>query len=215
MQDLQQETDLFGDLRDFLRDEDGPHTDALVALLRDGVSKDEIRTWLEEREKDRLSAEAAARRYRVLSIQSLSDIPPVTVPAKPWTRLTDDNHLVSQLVSLFLTRSLLGIHHFLDQDLFVRDMMAGNVDSEHCSPLLVNAILAYGCVSNNFRARGQNVANARLSQQYSTNPSAFAHSSDDSTRGMHFFDEAIRLWHAEAFCPRTTTLQAMTCLIIV
>jgi hypothetical protein len=74
--------------------------------------------------------------------------PPLNVPAKPWTTLTDDDELVSHLVSIFFE----WINPYLrnvEEDLFLDAMRSGDLTSEYCSPLLVNSILAYACVSYN------------------------------------------------------------------
>jgi len=87
-------------------------------------------------------------RRAVMSIAALTDEPPIRVPAKPWTNVTDDDHFVSHLVSVFFIW-----HHSmypsLDQDLFVREMNSKNLNSQFCSPLLVSAILTAACVSRN------------------------------------------------------------------
>jgi len=73
--------------------------------------------------------------------------PIVDVPAEPWTNVTNDNHLVSELISLFLTWLQPHLCHFVNRDLFLRDMKRGDLDCEFCSPFLVNGILAECCVS--------------------------------------------------------------------
>lgn len=76
----------------------------------------------------------------------LSDIVLLHVPAHPWTTVTDDDEFVSHLMSLWFTWS----HPFLnwiDRDLFIRHMQAGDLESPVCSPFLVNIILADACVS--------------------------------------------------------------------
>lgn len=85
-------------------------------------------------------------RRRMLDIRRLVDEPPFRVPARPWTVITKDDTLVSHLVSLWFTWS----HPFwnsLDRELFIRDMQAGKLECEFCSPFLVNSILAEACVS--------------------------------------------------------------------
>jgi hypothetical protein len=67
------------------------------------------------------------------------------VPAKPWTRLTDDDDLVSHLISLYL-EWVNPFFRVLEEDLFIEAMQAGDFNSEYCSPFLVNAMLACACV---------------------------------------------------------------------
>lgn len=79
--------------------------------------------------------------------KELSDMAQFQVPAYPWTSMTDDDGFVSHLISLWFT----WVHPFLnwiDKDLFIREMQAGSLDSEFCSPFLVNIILADACVSH-------------------------------------------------------------------
>lgn len=82
-----------------------------------------------------------------IAVDRLCDEPLFQVPCKPWTITTDDDHLVSSLISLYFTW-----HHPLmrvvDQEMFLRDMSAGDLASDFCSPVLVNSILAVASVSN-------------------------------------------------------------------
>lgn len=80
----------------------------------------------------------------VMKISNVLDRPLHLVPAKSWTSVTDDDNLVSHLISLYFTWE----HVFfvrMDRRLFLQDMIAGRLT--FCSPLLVNAILAHGTVS--------------------------------------------------------------------
>lgn len=85
------------------------------------------------------------KRRMVMSIQSLSDEPLFDLPAKPWTKVTEDDHFVSHLVSLYFTWEHAACH-VIDRELFLKDMKNGQLDSQCCSPLLVNALLATACV---------------------------------------------------------------------
>lgn len=55
-----------------------------------------------------------------------------------------ENGLFARIISTYLTWDHPPWRLF-DEDLFVDDLVAGRAN--HCSTLLVNAILAYGCVS--------------------------------------------------------------------
>lgn len=82
----------------------------------------------------------------VFEPEQLADVPIFDVPAAPWTNVTQDARLVSQLVSLWFT----WFHPFfnwLDRDLFIRDMRSGDLRVRCCSPFLVNTMLALACVS--------------------------------------------------------------------
>ncbi|CAD0114866.1 unnamed protein product, partial [Aureobasidium uvarum] len=107
--------------------------------------------------------------------------PPVKVPAKPWTVITDDDDLVSHLISLYL-EYVNPFFRALEEDLFVRAMQSGDLDSEYCSPFLVNSILALACPD------------------------------DYITRGQHFHDEAFRLWYLEEGRASLKNLQGLSVL---
>jgi hypothetical protein len=96
-------------------------------------------------EADRQEDSNPRKRRMVMSIQSLSDRPLFDLPAKPWTVVIDDEHFVSHLVSLYFTWEH-ATCHIVDRELFLEDMKSGRLDSQCCSPLLVNALLAAACV---------------------------------------------------------------------
>lgn len=83
--------------------------------------------------------------YARLTLESLCDIPLFEVPAKPWTKVTDDDYLVSHLVSLYFTWDH-PCSQFLDQRIFLEHMKLGDLRSEFCTPLLVNSILSTASV---------------------------------------------------------------------
>ena len=76
-----------------------------------------------------------------------NDGPLFFVPASPWTNVTDDDNAVSHLVSLFLA-ILNPMWRFVEEDLFLRAMRSRRKDTQFCSCLLVNAILASASVSS-------------------------------------------------------------------
>jgi hypothetical protein len=86
-------------------------------------------------------AASSRRQYSAISLESLCDIPPYRVLAKPWTKATDDNDLVSHLVSLYFPWDH-PCAQFVDQGIFLEHMRRGDLDSEFCSPLLVNNLLS-------------------------------------------------------------------------
>lgn len=83
--------------------------------------------------------------YARVTLESLCDIPLFRVPAKPWTGVTDDNDLVSHLVSLYFTWDH-PCAQFVDQGIFLDHMKRGELSSEFCSPLLVNSLLSIASV---------------------------------------------------------------------
>lgn len=85
-------------------------------------------------------------RPRVMDIRYLCSLAPVRVPARPWTTVTDSDDLVSHLVSLYLTWGY-PFYAFFCRETFVKHMRMGHLNSDFCSPFLVNALLANACVS--------------------------------------------------------------------
>lgn len=83
--------------------------------------------------------------YARVTLESLCDIPLFEVPAKPWTKVTDDDYLVSHLVSLYFTWDH-PCTQFLDQRIFLQHMKLGDRRSEFCTPLLVNSLLSMASV---------------------------------------------------------------------
>lgn len=82
-------------------------------------------------------------------------LPVISVAARPWTQLTNDDALVSHLVTLFFTWEQ-PWYNFIEMTAFLNDMQAAQDDDtwtksppekEYCSPALVNAIMALGAVS--------------------------------------------------------------------
>ena len=84
-------------------------------------------------------------RRKVMDVHFLCDTPPIEVPTRPWTVVTEDDQFVSHLVSLYFTWEY-PFSAFLDRDVFLGHMRAGKTESEFCSPFLVNALLASACV---------------------------------------------------------------------
>lgn len=85
------------------------------------------------------------RRHRSGRITDIVN-PPIFVPAKPWTTVTDDDDFVSHLISLWFTWA----HpwwHWVDEQAFMEAMHSGDLENPNCSPYLVNMILADSCVS--------------------------------------------------------------------
>ena len=166
--DLEENQDMLQNLFDTLRDSNDEKAVQLFQLIRSQVPLADIKNSLDngdglDQTKPEMSSSPELAglqntltkpqeddspppdRRRMLDIRRLVDEPPFQVPARPWTVITKDDTLVSHLVSLWLTWS----HPFwnsLDRKLFIRDMQAGRLECEFCSPFLVNAILAEACV---------------------------------------------------------------------
>lgn len=158
--------DLLHDLLKVMRSVDESHARGLFDLLRADSSVEELRSYIDKTlsevrvsdhdgetirslerlwEKVDVSSGAPPSRPTVMDLNYLCDVTPFRVPAKPWTTVTNDDNLVSHLVSLYFTWDY-PFYAFVDQKAFIRHMTLGNVDSDLCSPFLVNAVLANACV---------------------------------------------------------------------
>lgn len=78
---------------------------------------------------------------QILDVNRLTDIPLWKVPAKSWTKITDDDDFVSHSISLWFTWTHAYMNR-INRDLFIRDMRSGVKNSNYRSPFLVNIILA-------------------------------------------------------------------------
>lgn len=116
-------------------------------------------------------------------------------PVNRWTRVTDDESLVSHLMTMYFTWHY-PFFTILAKDMFYRDYVRG-VSSQYCSPLLVNAMLALGC-------------------HFSSYPGALEDPQDLATAGNHFFREAKRLVleHDEHENAKLCTVQAFALMSV-
>ena len=171
---LGQAEDILTQLIKALRDNEHKRLAQLLNLIRSNASLEELQIFLQHQfspaeigqspelreiqiKIQRSSSEPSSEQgttgrpqrppRRMLELRRLVDIPVHRVPAKPWTTATDDDDLVSHLVSLWLTWTF-PFFHWLDADVFVQAMQSGDVNSPFCSPFLVNSILAEASVRN-------------------------------------------------------------------
>ena len=103
-----------------------------------------------------------------------------------WTTVTQDVGFVQRLLDLYFRWS----HTFyviFSRECFYKDFRSGR--DKYCSPLLVNAILAYAC-------------------HYTDEPAGRVDPENPRTAGDHFFDEARRLLYQDE-TPSLTTTQAL------
>lgn len=98
-----------------------------------------------ENDKPISSSKLASDPYARVTLDSLCDIPLLEVSARPWTEVTDDDDLVSHLISLYFTWDY-PCAQFFDQRIFLDHMRQGVLNSEFCSPILVNSILSVASV---------------------------------------------------------------------
>lgn len=160
--------DLLFDLFEANRLGDRDHEQKLREMIRDRKSAQQLRAYLEgmlaKAGLSEINAQMVGRsseaeqgtniendvprhRPRVMDIQYLCSIAPYRVPARPWTTVTDSDDLVSHLVSLYLTWGY-PFYAFFCRETFIKHMKSGQLNSDFCSPFLVNALLANACVSD-------------------------------------------------------------------
>ncbi|KAF2278040.1 uncharacterized protein EI97DRAFT_281992 [Westerdykella ornata] len=103
-----------------------------------------------------------------------------------WTSVTQDVLFVEHLLDLYFQWSH-AFYVIFSRECFYKDFRSGR--QKYCSPLLVNALLAYGC-------------------HFSDDPRARTEPSNPRTAGDHFFAEARRLLYEDE-SPSLTTAQAL------
>ncbi|OOF99753.1 hypothetical protein ASPCADRAFT_203549 [Aspergillus carbonarius ITEM 5010] len=162
--------------------------DASVSDLSDASSEHSRSVGVAEdaiSQHERLGVDAHLR----ITVERLCDSPLFQVPSRPWTAVTNDDHLVSHLVSLYFTwdHPLLQV---VDQEIFLRHMAMKDTNLECCTSLLVNSMLAVASIYSDF-------------------PDVFAISDDETSRGQHFYLEAERLWSAEEGHVSLANIQAV------
>jgi hypothetical protein len=110
------------------------------------------------------------------------------VPASAWTTITSDDSVVQRLLDLYFCWEY-PVFASLSKEHFIKDFCEGR--ARYCSPILVNALLALGyCCS---------------SQQIGSVPKQDIYPSGDE-----FFEESLRLFHAEEDHHNLTTVQALS-----
>jgi hypothetical protein len=165
---FEQDRELLLNLVSALRQGGDRHVAQLLALIKSDASFEEIKLCIETQlgelyqagersspELEEISQEIDRRlqempsssRRRVLDVTRISDRPLFHVPARPWTDVTDDNDLVSHLISVWFTWQH-PWNHWIDREEFITAMQRGDRGSKFCSRFLVNAMLAEACVSH-------------------------------------------------------------------
>lgn len=142
-----------------------------------------------EAAKIREEEQSSRVRRKVMDIEEMADEPIYRVSASPWTTTTDDDYVVSHLVSIYFTWWNPFLHP-LDETIFIEAMSSADLRHPLCSPFLVNAMLALSCC-------------------YSELPAAFATPDDLHSRGEHFHNEAWQMWEVEGGSSSLTNLQGL------
>ncbi|KIV89089.1 hypothetical protein PV10_08695 [Exophiala mesophila] len=207
LEDLEYQSNALGRLLSKIRTSTKTEAHELVDLIREDASLEDILAFinahpgeLADEVRRSLSASpapppAGTSFRKVLAINDLIDNPTVQVPAAPWTTVTSDDGFVSNLMSAYLNWYHYYYHNF-DWHLFINACQAKDVDSLYCSPFLVNAVLAMGCF-------------------FTDHPAALAVPGDQATRGLHFYEEADRLYKAEQDRVSLTNVQGSSIMMLV
>ncbi|KAL9111306.1 MAG: hypothetical protein Q9227_004183 [Pyrenula ochraceoflavens] len=157
-----------------------------------GQQVDNLRNIKARHSKD--GADNFDQRYKRVDVARLVDSPPCQVRANPWTNVTDDDGLVSHLVSVWSTWDHI-FYNFIDERLFMRDMKRHVLGSTFCSPFLVNSLLALSCPYSDYEeSKPRRGATSALMQD--------------------FIEEAKRLLEHESQTPSITTVQGLGCLFL-
>ncbi|CAG8072268.1 unnamed protein product [Penicillium salamii] len=199
---------LLHDVFEAIRSDHG-HQQKILRMIRDHAPLHQIRTYLDQAlpETQAIKTEEPSKKVKVqeipeddtpqprphtMDIRYLCDNAPCKVPAKPWTNVTDDDDLVSHLVSLYMTWDY-PFYAFFDRKTFLENMEKGNLNSDFCSPFLVNALLANAC-------------------DYSQYAEVYTIAGDTNTKGAAFLAEAEGYMRTHFFerggGTRLATLQA-------
>lgn len=150
------ERELLGRVFEAIKQSEEGELNKLISAIKESESPTDVRDVLDQQqgapatdssELDTDQSKSRTRR-KVLDVHRLSDNPIFSLPARPWSQVTDDDQLVSHLISVYFTW-----HHiwfdWIDPEIFLEAMQSKKLDSQFCSPLLVNAMLAEACVSDN------------------------------------------------------------------
>jgi hypothetical protein len=170
-EELDYHRDMLNDLFKVIRTADEKQAQRLLEMIRSDATPEEIRVFIDEvlvqlqtleppskskremaaqlkklRSRANMQGSAPSFRRQVMDVNFLCVIPPIQVPASPWTTATDDDAFVSHLISLYFTWDY-PFYSFLDLNVLINQMKSRDLNSEFCSPFLVNALLAHACVS--------------------------------------------------------------------
>ncbi|EXJ58886.1 hypothetical protein A1O7_06316 [Cladophialophora yegresii CBS 114405] len=168
---LEKDRHLLDDLLGALRVAGPNQMNALISKIRANADTQELKAFLKDGftnigadgDQDRRQQSYRRHRHMLGRIQDFVN-PPLQVPARPWTTVTDDDDLVSHLMSLWFTWAHLW-WHWVDEEEFIKAMQAGDTSSLICTPYLVNMILADACLLDTLADDGSE-PNLELRQQF-------------------------------------------------
>lgn len=158
VQELELKRDALDTILDAFRQSDEAAVQQLLSMIRSNTPLDDIIQFallhsdsVHDRHFARLNSasDLARSRRAALSINVLCDTPTIRVSAGPWTSVTDDDDLISHLVSVYFTWYH-PAYPCVIQDLFIDGMNSQKLGTTFCCPLLVNSILAIACVCTMF-----------------------------------------------------------------
>lgn len=118
---------------------------SLSSMLGQCTDEDSRRKLQSIRQRMEVYSRVPSFQPQITDVRSLGESAPYKVPAKPWTTVTDDDALVSYLVSMYFTWDY-PFYAFVDRNVLRKHITMGDIHSDLCSPLLVNALLANACV---------------------------------------------------------------------
>ncbi|KIW67471.1 hypothetical protein PV04_06718 [Phialophora macrospora] len=171
LETLEKDRHLLDDILRAIRVSEPNQLKALVGMIRADAGLQEIKVFLNDEfnnmktvdDQNHRQPSYRKHRYMLGRIQDVVN-PPLQVPARPWTTVTDNDDLVSHLVSLWFTWA----HpwwHWVDEKHFIKAMQAGDTSSLICTPYLVNMILADACLLDTLSDDGSE-ANLELRQEF-------------------------------------------------
>ena len=196
VEDMQNDSDLLYDLLRSIRDSDDAGMKQILSVVRSNASVAEVKVHIKKQiidaqlddrdpspeleDLDR-TIDAVQQQATFLNTPMLDEFsstrigrsrarsyeePPIMVPASPWTQVTRDDDLVSHLVSVWNSWDG-NWYDYIDLDLFLKDMRAGDLDCDYCSPMLVNALLAMSCFYSDYaESKTRRGKDSRLSLQF-------------------------------------------------
>lgn len=170
LQELQNSKYLLHKLISSLRTSNDEQVAQITTLIRSNGSLEEIKSCLEtqdikkclmnrqpapELEQLKLnfprhSSTSHDQPRDIWQISRVAENPIVAIPAAQWTSVTDDDDLVSNLISLWLTWDHIW-YCWVDSELLVHALLSGDRDSRVCNSFLVNCILAWACPYSDYQ----------------------------------------------------------------